>query len=41
LLNKSCKTYLGTMLPPGGINWQLISPHSNESRHKENFIKFI
>jgi hypothetical protein len=24
---KSCKTYLGTMLPPGGRNWQLIFPH--------------
>jgi hypothetical protein len=26
-LNKSCKTYLGPTLPPGGRNWQLISPH--------------
>jgi hypothetical protein len=26
-LNKSCKAYLGTMLPPVGKNWQLISPH--------------
>jgi hypothetical protein len=25
--NKSCKTYLGPMLPPGDIKWQLISPH--------------
>ncbi len=23
-LNKSCKTYLGTMMPPGSRNWQLI-----------------
>ncbi len=23
--NKSCKTYLGPMLPPGSRNWQLIS----------------
>ncbi len=28
-LNKSCKTYLGAMLPLGGRNWQLISPHFN------------
>ncbi len=27
-LNKSWKTYLGTRLPPGSRNWQLISPHS-------------
>ncbi len=27
LLNKSYKTYLGTMLPPSKRNWQLISPH--------------
>ncbi len=26
-LNKSCKAYLGTMPPPGGRNWQVISPH--------------
>ncbi len=25
--NKSCKTQLGPMLPPGSRNWQLISPH--------------
>jgi hypothetical protein len=25
--NKSCKPYFGPMLPPGGRNWQLISPH--------------
>ncbi len=25
--NKICKTYLATALPPGGKNWQLISPH--------------
>ncbi len=27
-LNKSWKTYLGTRLPPGSRNWQLISPYS-------------
>ncbi len=27
-LNKSCKTYLGTMLPPGGRFCQVIPPHS-------------
>jgi hypothetical protein len=26
-LNKSCKTHLGPMLPPGGRNGQLISSH--------------
>jgi hypothetical protein len=26
-LIKGAKTYLGPMLPPGGINWQLIYPH--------------
>ncbi len=26
-LNKSCKTYLGPMLPPGGRKWKLINPH--------------
>ncbi len=26
-LNKSFKTYQGSMLPPGVRNWQLISPH--------------
>ncbi len=26
-LNKSCKAYLESKLPPGGRNWQLISPH--------------
>ncbi len=25
-LIESCKTYLGTMLPPGGRNWYLIHP---------------
>jgi hypothetical protein len=27
LLNKSCKTYLGPKLPPGGRNWQLLCPN--------------
>ncbi len=27
LLNKSCKTYLGTMSSPSGRNWQLIHPN--------------
>jgi hypothetical protein len=26
-VNKSYKTCPGTMLPPGGRTWQLISPH--------------
>jgi hypothetical protein len=26
-LNKSCKTYLGPMMPHGGRNWRLISLH--------------
>ncbi len=25
-INKSCKTYLGPMLPPGRIIWQVIFP---------------
>jgi len=29
-LNKSCKTYLDPMLPPGARNWQPISPHLPE-----------
>jgi len=27
LQNKSCKIYLGPMLPPGDKNWQLIYPN--------------
>ncbi len=30
-LNKSCQSYLGPMLPPGGRYWQLISPQVNEA----------
>ncbi len=26
-LNKSCETHLETLLPPGGRNWQLITPY--------------
>ncbi len=37
-LNKSCKTYLGPMLPPGGINWQLISPHYNVFLSVSHFL---
>ncbi len=32
---KSCKTYLGPMLPPGGRNRQLISPHSADCPYAE------
>ena len=35
-LNKSCKTYLGPMLPPVGRNWQLISPHWNGIKRTQN-----
>jgi hypothetical protein len=31
-INKSFKTYLGQMLPPGGKNWQLISPHYGDGQ---------
>ncbi len=34
-LNKSCKTYLGTMLPPGGRNWKLIS--LTVAQNRKNF----
>ncbi len=29
-VNKSCKTHLKPILPPGGRNWQLISPHQQK-----------
>ncbi len=37
-LNKSCKTYLVTILAPVGRNWQLISPHEEVVElHLNNF----
>jgi hypothetical protein len=32
--------YLGTMLPPGGRNWQLISPHCSYSIHSERWRSY-
>ncbi len=34
--NKSCETYLGPMLQPGGRNWQLIYSNSKPVSHLPN-----
>ncbi len=43
--HKSCKRYLGIVVPPGGTNWQLICPNfpitsnlANRRQHEQNSV---